>query len=78
MTDDWPPVMKISDVARYLQISRSQAYELIRVPNFPVFAISQHRYRVLKASLDAWLRQLPAVVPGDESAACDADGQEEA
>lgn len=78
MRDDWPPVMKITEVAEYLQISRSQAYELVHVPTFPAFAISPRRYRVLKTSLDAWLRELPVVVPGEDPgpAASPADKEE--
>ena len=53
-------VMTMSDVARFLRISRTSAYELLHRPDFPALRLGR-RVRVMRDDLEQWLRaQRPA------------------
>ena len=54
------PVMTMTDVARFLRISRTSAYELLHRPDFPALRLGR-RVRVMRDDLEQWLRaQRPA------------------
>lgn len=52
-----PPeeVMTIKDMEEFLQISRSKAYELIKVEGFPVYKVGSE-FRMLKNELIDWMK----------------------
>jgi excisionase family DNA binding protein len=53
-------VMTMTDVARFLRISRTSAYELLHRPDFPALRLGR-RVRVMRDDLEQWLRaQRPA------------------
>jgi excisionase family DNA binding protein len=49
---DLPPVLTMEDVAQYLRIGRTAAYELARRPDFPAVRIG----RYIRVNRDAFLR----------------------
>lgn len=61
--DDRKEVMDVSGVAKYLGISRSKVYELIRKRGIPAFRIGR-QYRFHKDVIDEWLRSKDIRIPG--------------
>ncbi|GMA49361.1 hypothetical protein GCM10025857_07180 [Alicyclobacillus contaminans] len=53
MSDQLPPILTMSDVARYLRIGRTKAYELAYQPGFPVIRIGR-LVRVPRERFLAW------------------------
>ncbi|SFU39390.1 helix-turn-helix transcriptional regulator [Alicyclobacillus macrosporangiidus] len=53
MSEQLPPILTISDVARYLRIGRTKAYELAYRPDFPVIRIGR-LVRVPRERFLAW------------------------
>lgn len=47
-------ILTINDIQKYLKISRSKAYDLIKSPDFPIIRIGKC-IRVNKNELDNWL-----------------------
>lgn len=47
-------ILTVNDIQKYLKISRSKAYALIKSPNFPIIRIGKC-IRVDKNELDNWL-----------------------
>lgn len=54
--DSFPEIMTVPDVARYLRISKSAAYELVRKPDFPAFRINSS-IRIRRESFFLWVTQ---------------------
>lgn len=52
--DAMPPVLTMEDVARYLRIGRSAAYELARRPDFPAIRIGRY-VRVNREAFLLWV-----------------------
>lgn len=47
-------VLTVPDIARYLRISRSAAYELVRRNDFPAIRINS-TIRIMRSSFENWL-----------------------
>lgn len=47
-------ILTINDIQKYLKISRSKAYDLIKSPDFPIIRIGKC-IRVNENELDNWL-----------------------
>lgn len=47
-------IFTIKDMQNYLQISRSKAYQLTKIPHFPIIRIGKD-IRIIKGDLDNWL-----------------------
>lgn len=50
-----PEVMTISDLAVYLQVSRSSLYKLVQRGSVPGHKVGRH-WRFHKVSIDGWLQ----------------------
>ncbi len=50
-------LLRVEEVAKKLQISRSAVYELCHRPDFPAIWIHNHCVRIVEAQLPAWLEQ---------------------
>lgn len=48
-------VMTLKDVESLLQISRSKAYEVVKLENFPAYKVGSE-FRVLKSELIEWIK----------------------
>ncbi|MBY0311764.1 MAG: helix-turn-helix domain-containing protein [Phycisphaerales bacterium] len=55
-----PPreVMTITDLAEYLQVSKSSLYKLVQSGRVPGQKVGKH-WRFHKDTIDAWLKQAP-------------------
>lgn len=47
-------ILKVSDIQKHLGISKTRAYELIRLKNFPKIKIG-HRYYIPEKQYEEWL-----------------------
>ena len=52
--------MTVTEMAEYLGIGKTKAYELVNIPNFPCFRIGRS-IRVFKTRLDKWLENNQAI-----------------
>lgn len=52
-----PPeeIMTIKDMEQFLQVSRSKAYELIKIEGFPAYKVGSE-FRILKNELIDWMK----------------------
>ena len=48
-------ILKVKDIQNHLGISKTRAYEIIRLKNFPKIKIG-HRYYVLETEYEEWLK----------------------
>lgn len=48
-------VMTIKDMEQFFQVSRSKAYELIKVEGFPAYKVGSE-FRMLKSELIEWMK----------------------
>lgn len=48
-------VMTIKDIEQFLQVSRSKAYELIKIESFPAYRVGSE-FRILKSELVKWMK----------------------
>jgi putative molybdopterin biosynthesis protein len=55
-------IMKIDEVAAYLQIHVATLYRLIKRGGFPCFRIGTD-YRFIKSEVDAWRLSQPTAMP---------------
>lgn len=53
-SQELPRVLTVIEIARYLRISRSAAYELLRRPGFPAIRLGR-TVRVSRAAFMQWL-----------------------
>jgi hypothetical protein len=51
-----PEILMVPDIAHYLRISRSAAYELAHVPGFPALIMSR-KIRIRRESFLSWLNE---------------------
>ena len=63
--NEWPDVMKVEQVAAYLQMHPNAIRAMLRARKLPGRKVGVE-WRVLRSELDAWLRQSEPV--GDEEA----------
>jgi len=54
LANEYPEVLTISQVAKFLQVGNNKAYEIAAQDNFPVFKIGRG-IRVLRSSLLEWV-----------------------
>ncbi len=48
-------VMTVKDMEQFLRVSRSKAYDLIKIENFPAYMVGTE-YRILKSELIEWMK----------------------
>lgn len=48
-------ILKVSDIQKHLGISKTRAYELVRLKGFPKIKIG-HRYYIPKDSYKKWIK----------------------
>lgn len=54
--DSLPPMLKMTEVANYLRISRQDAYEILpKLDGFPYIKLSERRMRIPRDAFFAWL-----------------------
>jgi excisionase family DNA binding protein len=53
-------LLRLEEVARMLQVSRSRAYQLAATGVLPVIRLGRRQLRVSKAALDGWVANLGA------------------
>ena len=58
-----PEVMTISDLAEYLQVSKSSLYKLVQSGKVPGQKVGKH-WRFHKESVDEWLKRSSRQEPG--------------
>lgn len=51
---DYPMVLKASDIAEILRVSKPKAYEIMEDPTFPLIKMGRNK-RVLRDSFMEWL-----------------------
>lgn len=55
-----PSMLRVADVAAYLNISTKLAYRLVKQPGFPLVPLSNKAWRIPRDAFFAWLEQEPA------------------
>ena len=63
MDTQLPRLLTISEVARYLRLSKSQVYTLIQRNDLPHFRVSERRIVVSETDLLAWVQKQKALAP---------------
>lgn len=63
MDTQLPRLFTVSEVARYLRLSKSQVYSLIQHNDIPHFRVSERRIVVSESDLLAWIQRQKAVAP---------------
>ena len=58
MAEDFPEIMNIAEVCRYLRIPRSSLYKLAQEGKIPGQKVGRH-WRFRRKSIDQWLGQMP-------------------
>lgn len=58
MAEDFPEIMNIAEVCRYLRIPRSSLYKLAQEGKIPGQKVGRH-WRFRRKSIDHWLGQMP-------------------
>jgi hypothetical protein len=53
-------MMRVSDVAGYLNVCMRVAYRLVKTPGFPLLKLSPKGWRVNRDAFFAWLEEEPA------------------
>lgn len=54
---DDPHLLTVADVAKYLNVSRAEAYLLVRQKGFPLVELGPHMLRIPPTKLEKWLSQ---------------------
>lgn len=60
MCEDFPEVMNIAEVCRYLRIPRSSLYKLAQEGKIPCQKVGRH-WRFHRLAIDRWLARMPAI-----------------
>lgn len=55
--DNFPEVMTVKQLAKFLQIGRGKAYELTKLPGFPAVYLGKRGTRIPKQLLLRWLEK---------------------
>ena len=63
MNEQLERLMTVSEVARYLRLSKSQVYALIQRNEIPHFRVSERRIVVSESDLKAWIQKQRAMAP---------------
>lgn len=53
--EEYPPILTADDIAEYLRISKSRAYELMSLKSFPLLKGLGRSKRVNRESFRVWL-----------------------
>ena len=53
--DDLPVCLNVSDVAKFLGVSRTVAYKLVRQPGFPSIRVGEKRIVIPKSKFIEWM-----------------------
>ena len=56
----YPPMMRVADVAAYLNICTRVAYRLVKQPGFPLVRLSSKGWRIPRDAFFEWLEEEPA------------------
>lgn len=62
MSEDFPEIMNIDEVCRYLRIPRSSLYKLAQEGKIPGQKVGRH-WRFRRKAIDQWLGQMPGEKP---------------
>jgi hypothetical protein len=54
-----PPMLRVRDVAAYLNISMKLAYRLVKTPGCPLVILTAKAYRVPRDAFLRWLEEQP-------------------
>jgi excisionase family DNA binding protein len=55
-----PTMLRVSDVAAYLNVSTKLAYRLVKQPGFPLVTLTSKAWRVPRDAFLQWLEEEPA------------------
>jgi hypothetical protein len=55
----YPPMMRVSDVAKYLNVSARVAYRTVKTPGFPRVILSTKCWRIPRDAFFEWLADDP-------------------
>jgi excisionase family DNA binding protein len=55
--DDLPVCLNVPDVAKYLGVSRSVAYKLVRQPGFPSIRVGEKRIVIPRDKFKEWIEK---------------------
>jgi excisionase family DNA binding protein len=58
-----PRLYTVTEVAKYLRLSRSQVYAMIQKNELPIIWVSEHRIVVSESDLVAWIQRHKAYEP---------------
>ena len=56
-----PTMLKVKDVAGYLQCSMKLAYRLVKTPGFPLVPLTPKAYRIPRDAFLRWLEEQPGI-----------------
>jgi excisionase family DNA binding protein len=55
--DDLPVCLNVPDVAKYLGVSRTVAYKLVRQPGFPSIRVGEKRIVIPRDKFKEWIEK---------------------
>ena len=63
----YPPMMRVSDVAGYLNVCMRVVYRLVKTPGFPLRKLSSKGWRIPREAFFEWLEAEPATAKLSEA-----------
>jgi excisionase family DNA binding protein len=58
-TRELPSMLRVADVAAYLNVSPRVAYRLVKTPGFPLVVLNNKCWRIPRDAFFAWLEEEP-------------------
>jgi hypothetical protein len=55
--DQYPPMLRVADVATYLNVCSRVAYRLVKTPGFPRVVLSTKCWRIPRDAFFEWLEE---------------------
>ena len=55
-----PSMLRVADVAAYLNVCTRVAYKLVKQPGFPLVVLTNKSWRIPRDAFLAWLEEEPA------------------
>jgi excisionase family DNA binding protein len=55
-----PSMLRVADVADYLNVCTRVAYRIVKTPGFPLVKLSSKGWRIPREAFFAWLEEEPA------------------
>jgi excisionase family DNA binding protein len=59
-TRELPTMLRVADVAAYLNVSPRVAYKIVKQPGFPLVVLTNKCWRIPREAFLAWLEDEPA------------------